>query len=138
MPNLTKFKKALFLLIFLTIFSFYFFEVDNVFTIQFLKENNALLVKHINDNFISSIVFFYLIFFIFIFFFIPMTTIMVVFSSYLFGTLTTIFLSLLIVTSGGLSNIFLLKKLTFEKILRKQSDLQKKLKPKFIEMKYSI
>ena len=31
MPNLTKFKKALFLLIFLTIFSFYFFEVDNVF-----------------------------------------------------------------------------------------------------------
>ena len=70
MPNLTKFKKALFLLIFLTIFSFYFFEVDNVFTIQFLKENNALLVKHINENFISSIVFFYLIFFIFIFFFI--------------------------------------------------------------------
>jgi len=130
MPNLTKFKKALFLLIFLTIFSFYFFEVDNVFTIQFLKENNALLVKHINENFISSIVFFYLIFFIFIFFFIPMTTIMVVFSSYLFGTLTTIFLSLLIVTSGGLSNIFLLKKLTFEKIFKKAERFAKKIKTK--------
>jgi len=130
MPNLTKFKKTLFLLILLIIFSFYFFEIDNIFTIQFLKENNALLIKHISENFISSIISFYLIFFIFIFFFLPMTSIMVVFSSYLFGTLPTIFLSLLIVTSGGLSNVFLLKKLTFEKIFKKAERFAKRIKTK--------
>ncbi len=69
-------------------------------------------------------------FLIFIFFFLPMTSIMVVFSSYLFGTLTTIFLSLLIVTSGGLSNVFLLKKLTFEKIFKKAGRFAKKIKTK--------
>ena len=59
-----------------------------------------------------------------------MTSIMVVFSSYLFCTLTTIFLSLLIVTSGGLSNVFLLKKLTFEKIFKIAERFAKKIKTK--------
>jgi len=129
MSNLTL-KKILFLLIFLIIFSFYFFEIDNIFTIQFLKENNALLLDYINKKFISCLIFYYLLFFIFIFFFLPMASIMVIISSYLFGTLNTIFLSIAIITLGGLSNIFILKKLTFEKIFKKARPFAKKVKIK--------
>ena len=55
---------------------------------------------------------------------------MVVSSSYLFGTLPTIFLSIIIVTIGGLSNIFILKKLTFERIFNKAKYFSEKIKNK--------
>jgi uncharacterized membrane protein YdjX (TVP38/TMEM64 family) len=55
---------------------------------------------------------------------------MVISSSYLFGTLATIFLSLIVVTLGGLSNIFILKKLTFEKIFNQAKYFSEKIKKK--------
>tara|TARA_Y100000590_G_scaffold379140_1_gene446578 strand:- start:352 stop:1026 length:675 start_codon:yes stop_codon:yes gene_type:complete len=123
-------KIILFAIILFTFFSFYFFGIDDFFTIQFLKENNDLLLKHVNENFFYSIFIFYLLFFILILFFLPVTSIMVVSSSYLFGTLPTIFLSIIIVTIGGLSNIFILKKLTFERIFNKAKYFSEKIKNK--------
>ena len=133
-------KTIFLLLIFLIVFSFYFFEIDNFFTLQFLKENNALLVDYINKNFFPSIVFFYLVFLILIFFFLPLTSIMVIFSSYLFGTLTTISLSIVIVTLGGLSNVILLRKITFNEIFTKAERFSKKIKNKIkeSELQYCI
>ena len=55
---------------------------------------------------------------------------MVIFSSYLFGTLTTIFLSIVTITLGGVSNVFLLKKLTFAKIFNKAKYFTEKIKTK--------
>jgi uncharacterized membrane protein YdjX (TVP38/TMEM64 family) len=65
---------------------------------------------------------------------------MVIFSSYLFGTLITIFLSILIVTLGGVSNVFLLNKITFNKIFVKAEELSKKIKNKIEknELQYCI
>ena len=123
-------KKFFFVLIFLVIFSFYFFEINNFFTIQFLKENNELLLKHISENFFYSIFIFYLLFFILLFFFLPITSIMVIFSSYLFGTFTAIFVSIIVVTLGGLSNIFILGKLNFEKIFNQAKHFSEKIKKK--------
>ena len=129
MSNLNL-KKVFFLLIFLAIFSFYFFEINSIFTIQFLKENNALFLKYINENYFYSIISFYLLFLILLFFFLPIASIMVIFSSYLFGTLTTIFLSIVIITLGGVSNVFLLKKLTFAKIFNKAKYFTEQIKTK--------
>jgi len=123
-------KKIFFVLIFLAIFSFYFFEINNFFTIQFLKENNDLLLKYVNENFFYSIFIFYLLFFILLFFFLPTTSIMVIFSSYLFGTFTAIFVSVIVVTLGGLSNIFILRKLNFEKIFNQAKHFSEKIKKK--------
>ena len=123
-------KKFFFVLIFLAIFSFYFFEIDNFFTIQFLKENNDLFLKYVDENFFYSIFIFYLLFFILLFFFLPIASIMVIFSSYLFGMLTAIFLSVIVVTLGGLSNIFILRRLTFEKIFNQAKRFSEKIKKK--------
>jgi len=139
MSNLNL-KKFSFLLFFLIIFSFYFFDIDNIFTIQFLKENHALVLKYINENYFYSIIFFYLLFLILLFFFLPVASIMVIFSSYLFGTLTTIFLSIVTITLGGVSNVFLLKKLTFARIFNKAKYYAEIIKNKIKEneMQYLI
>ena len=123
-------KKIFFLLVFFILFSFYFFEINSFFTIKFIEKNNLLLLNYINQNFFSSIIYFYLIFLIFLLFFIPITSILVIFSSYLFGTLITIPLSIVIVTLGGLLNIIILKELTFLKIIKKAKDFSKKIKEK--------
>ena len=139
MSNLNL-KKFSFLLFFLIIFSFYFFDIDNIFTIQFLKENHVLVLKYINENYFYSIISFYLLFLILLFFFLPIASIMVIFSSYLFGTLTTIFLSVVIITLGGVSNVFLLKKLTFARIFNKAKYYAEIIKNKIKEneMQYLI
>ena len=139
MSNLNL-KKFSFLLFFLIIFSFYFFDIDNIFTIQFLKENHVLVLKYINENYFYSIIFFYLLFLILLFFFLPVASIMVIFSSYLYGTLTTIFLSVVIITLGGVSNVFLLKKLTFARIFNKAKYYAEIIKNKIKEneMQYLI
>ena len=139
MSNLNL-KKFSFLLFFLIIFSFYFFDIDNIFTIQFLKENHVLVLKYINENYFYSIIFFYLLFLILLFFFLPIASIMVIFSSYLFGALTTIFLSIVIITLGGVSNVFLLKKLTFARIFNKAKYYAEIIKNKIKEneMQYLI
>ena len=67
-----------------------------------------------------------------------MASIMVIISSYLFGTLNTIFLSIAIITLGGLSNIFILKKLTFEKIFKKARPFAKKVKIKIKKKRNTI
>ena len=139
MSNLNL-KKFSFLLFFLIIFSFYFFDIDNIFTIQFLKENHVLVLKYINENYFYSIIFFYLLFLILLFFFLPVASIMVIFSSYLFGALTTIFLSIVTITLGGVSNVFLLKKLTFARIFNKAKYYAEIIKNKIKEneMQYLI
>jgi len=139
MSNLNL-KKFSFLLFFLIIFSFYFFDIDNIFTIQFLKENHTLVLEYINENYFYSIIFFYLLFLILLFFFLPIASIMVIFSSYLFGALTTIFLSIVIITLGGVSNVFLLKKLTFARIFNKAKYYAEIIKNKIKEneMQYLI
>ena len=139
MSNLNL-KKFSFLLFFLIIFSFYFFDIDNIFTIQFLKENHTLVLEYINENYFYSIIFFYLLFLILLFFFLPVASIMVIFSSYLFGALTTIFLSIVTITLGGVSNVFLLKKLTFARIFNKAKYYAEIIKNKIKEneMQYLI
>ena len=105
--NLRNLSFFIFLFI---VFSFYLFDLDNFFSIQFLKENNDFILEKVNNNFYASIIIFYLFFLIFISFFLPIIAIMIIFSSYLFGLLSTIFLSLFIITFGGVLNIYLLKK----------------------------
>ena len=123
-------KKIFFLLIFLTFFSFYFFEIHSFFTIKLLEENNLLLLNYINQNFFLSLICFYLIYLILLLFFAPVNAVMVVFSSYLFGTLITISLSIIIVTLGGLLNFIILKELTLLKIFKTARDFSENIKNK--------
>tara|TARA_Y100000590_G_scaffold156635_1_gene180065 strand:- start:86 stop:778 length:693 start_codon:yes stop_codon:yes gene_type:complete len=135
--NLRNLSFFIFLFI---VFSFYLFDLDNFFSIQFLKENNDFILEKVNNNFYASIIIFYLFFLIFISFFLPIIAIMIIFSSYLFGLLSTIFLSLFIITFGGVLNIYLLKKLDLKKIFYKAKKYTKKIKYKIrkSEMQYLI
>ena len=133
-------KKVSVLLIFITFISIYFLKFDNFFTLQFLKDNNELLIDYVNKRFFYSICIFYSLFYLLLFLFLPITSIMVVFSSYLFGTLITIFLSITVVTFGGLTNVFILKKITFTKIHTVAKSFLEKIKAKIKgnELQYLI
>ena len=122
-------KFAAFLLISFFI-SFFLFDLDNFFTIKTIVKNNALLLDYVEKNYFSTIILLYSTFLILLIFFIPIASIMVILSSYLFGLFVTIPLSIFVVTLGGLSNFFLLKKLNLTKVFEKASSHAEKLQNK--------
>ena len=112
-------KKALIFLFSLFFLSFFIFDINDFFTIEAFVKNNILILNYVQENQFTTIIFLYLIFLILLIFFIPVASIMVILSSYLFGLFITIPLSVLVVTIGGLINFFFLKKLNLTKISKK-------------------
>ena len=124
-------KKTILSLIIGFIFIFFFlFDINEFFTLDAIIKNNNLLLEYVQKNKYFSILLLYSIFLILLICFIPIASIMVILSSYLFGLFITIPISILVVTIGGLLNFFLLKKINFKKIFEKANSYALKLQNK--------
>lgn len=124
-------KNFLFLLIILIFLSFFVFDLDNFFTINYFKQHYQFIENYTKENFLISLLFFYSFFLILLFFFLPVSTFMLICSGFLFAPHICIPLSILIITIGGTLNFFMLKKITFLSILSKASTWVDKIDKNF-------
>ena len=104
-------KKILLLLFLIIILSFFLLGLDELFSIYYIKQNSEFIQSFIDKNFLYSLLIFYSIFLLLLFFFLPFSAIMLIFSGYSFNLYLSIPLSIIIITTGGLSNFLLLKKI---------------------------
>ena len=130
MLNFSLKKIILFLIIASIFISFFLFNINDFFTLDAIIKNNNLLLEYVQKNKYFSIFLLYSIFLILLIFFIPIASIMVILSSYLFGLFITIPISVLVVTTGGLLNFFLLKKINLIKVFEKANSYAIKLQNK--------
>jgi len=124
-------KNFFFLLIILIFLSFFAFDLDNFFTINYFKEHYQLIDNYTKENFLISLLFFYSFFLILLFFFLPVSAFMLICSGFLFTPYVSVPFSLLIITIGGTLNFLLLKKIPFAKILEKANIWISKIGKKF-------
>ena len=130
MLNFSLKKTILSLIIGFIFISFFLFDINEFFTLDAIIKNNNLLLEYVQKNKYFSILLLYSIFLILLICFIPIASIMVILSSYLFGLFITIPISILVVTIGGLLNFFLLKKINLIKIFEKANSYALKLQNK--------
>ena len=130
MLNFSLKKTILSLIIGFIIIYFFLFDINEFFTLDAIIKNNNLLLEYVQKNKYFSILLLYSIFLILLICFIPIASIMVILSSYLFGLFITIPISILVVTIGGLLNFFLLKKINLIKIFEKANSYALKLQNK--------
>tara|TARA_Y100000590_G_C15470140_1_gene919852 strand:- start:116 stop:811 length:696 start_codon:yes stop_codon:yes gene_type:complete len=124
-------KRNFLFLLFSSIFlSFFIFDLDSFFTLEYFRNQNLVIQKYVDENFFISLIFFYSLFLILIFFFLPVSAIMVVTGSFLFTPYITIPVTVLTITLGGVLNFFLLKNIRFASIFDKANLWIKKLKYK--------
>tara|TARA_B100000029_G_scaffold252290_1_gene249225 strand:- start:221 stop:907 length:687 start_codon:yes stop_codon:yes gene_type:complete len=138
---MSKLKKIILVSSFIIVFiSFFVFNLNDFFSIDYIKKNNEIISEYINSNFFYSIIFSYLIFLISIFFFLPIIAITTVLLSFIYGPYINIPLSILIITLGGTLNFYLLKQISFNKIFIKAKKISKNLnfKIKENEFQYSL
>lgn len=134
---MSKFKKIILLSIFLIIFiSFFVFNLDEYFSLDYIKKNNEIISEYINSNYYYSIILFYLIFLISISFFLPVIAITTIILSFLYGPFINIPLSILTITLGGTLNFYLLRQINFNKIFLKAKKILKKINFKINENQF--
>ena len=130
--NFSFYKKYfLFILIFLFLISFYIFDLNNFITIEYFKKNYLYIQSLVENNYLISIFFFYLSWLFMLATILPVTAIMVIFSSFLFPLYISIPLALLIITTGGVLNFLLLQKFPFSRIFKKANFFLKKINMRF-------
>lgn len=135
--SLSFFKKhSLFLLFFFIFLSFFIFDLDKVFTLEFLRKNNNFVIEYVNRNIYVSIFFIYFSFLLLLFFFLPVCAIMMIFTSYLFNPYITIPLTIITIVTGGILNLYILKKINFSKVFNRAKTLSEKLNHKFKENEF--
>lgn len=111
MSKLNLKKIFLIILFSIIVISFFLLDLDNFFSIDFIKRNNDFFQNFINENFLFSLIVFYLLFLVLLFFFLPFSAIMLIFSGFSFNIYISIPLSIITITIGGLFNFLLLKKI---------------------------
>ena len=124
-------KNFLFILIFLFLISFYIFDLDNFITIEYFKKNYLFIQSLVENNYLISIFFFYLFWLFMLSIILPVSAIMIIFSSFLFSPYISIPISLLIITTGGVLNFLLLKKIVISRIFKKANFFLKKINMRF-------
>ena len=63
-------KRNFLFLLFSSIFlSFFIFDLDSFFTLEYFRNQNLVIQKYVDENFFISLIFFYSLFLILIFFF---------------------------------------------------------------------
>ena len=124
-------RNFLFLLILSFLLIFFIFDLDDFFTIEYFQENYQFIQEYINKNYLLSLFFYYFLFLIMISLILPVSSIMVIFSSFLFSLYTSIILSVFIITLGGVFNFLLLKKIVISRIFKKADTFLKKINMKF-------
>ncbi len=124
-------KNFLFILIFLFLISFYIFDLYNFITIEYFKKNYLFIQNSVENNYLISIFFFYLLWLFMLSVILPVSAIMIVFSSFLFSPYISIPISLLITTTGGVLNFLLFKKIVISRIFKKASFFLKKINMRF-------
>ena len=130
--NLSFYKKNfLFILIFLFLISFYIFDLNNFFTIEYFKKNYLFIQSLVKNNYLIFMFFFYLSWLFMLSIILPVSTIMIIFSSFLFSPYISIPISLLIITTGGALNFLLLKKIVISRIFKKANFFLKKINMRF-------
>ena len=130
--NLSFYKKNfLFILIFLFLISFYIFDLNNFFTIEYFKKNYLFIQSLVKNNYLIFMFFFFLSWLFMLSIILPVSTIMIIFSSFLFSPYISIPISLLIITIGGALNFLLLKKIVISRIFKKANFFLKKINMRF-------
>ena len=130
--NLSFYKKNfLFILIFLFLISFYIFDLNNFFTIEYFKKNYLFIQSLVKNNYLIFMFFFFLSWLFMLSIILPVSTIMIIFSSFLFSPYISIPISLLIITTGGALNFLLLKKIAISRIFKKANFFLKKINMRF-------
>ena len=130
--NFSLYKKNfLFILIFLFLIFFYLFDLHNFLTIEYFKKNYLIFQSLVENNYLISIFFFYLFWLFMLSVILPVSAIMIIFSSFLFSLYISIPISLLIITAGGALNFLLLKKIVISRIFNKANFFLKKMNMKF-------
>lgn len=120
-------NKILILFIAFIFFIFFILDLNKLFTIEYLIENNKVLLNYVNNNFFISITLFYLIYLVCLFFFLPVSSIMIIFSTYFFDASLVIPINIIILAIGGLFNFVLLKKFNISSIFDKANKIVKKI-----------
>ena len=124
-------KNFLFILIFLFLISFYIFDLNNFFTIEYFKKNYLFIQSLVKNNYLIFMFFFFLSWLFMLSIILPVSTIMIIFSSFLFSPYISIPISLLIITTGGALNFLLLKKIVISRIFKKANFFLKKINMRF-------
>lgn len=134
MDNFFKKKNIFFLIFTIVILLFFALDLDNFFTINYIKQNKELLERLVNNNFLASLIIFHLSFLVLLSFFLPIVAIMLVASGFFFtydiSLIFAIFLTIITITLGGFLNFLLLEKIYFSFIFKKANILAKKFKKK--------
>ena len=104
-------KKYLFLIaIFGFIFSFYFFDIDSYFTLEYIQKNHLLIEEYTHTYPITALIIINSIYLILLSFFIPASVAIYILSGFLFHPILSIILTTITATLGGLVNFFTIKK----------------------------
>ena len=81
-----KLKKIILISVLIIVFiSFFIFNLDEYFSLDYIKKNNEIISEYINSNFFYSIILSYLIFLISISFFLPIIAITAIILSFLYA-----------------------------------------------------
>ena len=107
------------------------FDLDNFITIEYFKKNYLFIQSLVENYYLISIFFFFLFWLFLLSLFLPVSTIMVIFSGFLFSPYISIPISLLIITTGGVLNFLLLKKIVISRIFKKANFFLKKINMRF-------
>ena len=104
-------KKYFFLIIIIIfLFSFYFFELDNYFTLKFLQENRLLVEEFVDSYPLHSFFALFMIHVLLLACFIPASLGIFITAGFFFHPLFAIFFSTLFAVIGGVINFFTIKK----------------------------
>ena len=104
-------KKYFFLIIIIIfLFSFYFFELDNYFTLKFLQENRLLVEEFVDLHPLHSFFALFMIHVLLLACFIPASLGIFITAGFFFHPLFAIFFSTLFAVIGGVINFFTIKK----------------------------
>ena len=120
-------RNFLFLLILSFLLIFFIFDLDYFFTIEYFKKNYLFIQTLVENNYLISIFIFYLFWLFMLAVILPVSAIMIIFSSFLFSLYISIPISLLIITTGGVLNFLLLKKIVISRIFKKANFFLKKM-----------
>ena len=125
-------KKYFFLIIIVIfLFSFYYFKLDNYFTLKFLQENHLLVKEFVSRFTLYSFFGFYLIHFFLLIFFIPASLGIFITAGFLFHPILAILFSTFTALMGGVANIFIIKKTFNLRHNKKVNEMAKKLESGF-------
>ena len=121
-------KKYFFLIIIIIfLFSFYFFELDNYFTLKFLQENRLLVEEFVDSHPLHSFFTLFIIHVLLLVCFVPVSLGIFVTAGFLFHPLFAIFFSTLFAVIGGVINFFTIKKTFNLRYNKKVNEIAKNL-----------